>query len=63
MNNPRPDTTLDPAQRTRCEIYTRVMGYHRPIAFFNPGKRQEHADRRYFRESRCGLAPTTPTTA
>jgi hypothetical protein len=22
-------------ERTRCEIYTRVMGYHRPVTSFN----------------------------
>jgi hypothetical protein len=22
-------------ERTRCAIYTRVMGYHRPVASFN----------------------------
>jgi len=38
--------------RTRCEIYTRVMGYHRPVEFWNKGKQQEHAERRYFAEAR-----------
>lgn len=37
-------------ERTRCEIWTRVMGYHRPVAAWNPGKRSEHAERVYFRE-------------
>ncbi|NCC29774.1 MAG: oxidoreductase [Gammaproteobacteria bacterium] len=37
-------------QRTRCEIWTRVMGYHRPVSAFNAGKRAEHAERCYFRE-------------
>ena len=23
------------SERTRCEIWTRVMGYHRPISSFN----------------------------
>lgn len=38
------------SERTRCEIWTRVMGYHRPITSFNPGKQSEHRERRYFRE-------------
>ena len=38
-------------QRTRCEVWTRVMGYHRPVHAFNAGKRAEHAERRPFRES------------
>ena len=37
-------------QRTRCEIWTRVMGYHRPIDTWNPGKQAEHQERRYFTE-------------
>ena len=36
--------------RTPCEVWTRVMGYYRPTKYFNPGKRQEHADRKHFRE-------------
>lgn len=36
------------AQRTRCEVWTRVMGYHRPVASWNPGKQSEHQERRYF---------------
>jgi hypothetical protein len=26
------------------------MGYHRPVASFNIGKRGEHGERRFFRE-------------
>ncbi len=35
---------------TRCEIWTRVMGYHRPVSSFNAGKKGEHRERRFFRE-------------
>ncbi|MGD9971232.1 MAG: anaerobic ribonucleoside-triphosphate reductase [Sulfuricurvum sp.] len=38
------------AERTRCIVYTRVMGYHRPVESFNIGKKQEHKERRYFDE-------------
>ncbi|HKY70278.1 MAG TPA: ribonucleoside triphosphate reductase [Gammaproteobacteria bacterium] len=38
-----------------CEVWTRVMGYHRLVAAFNPGKKGEHEERRHFRESRCNL--------
>ena len=41
---------LTDLERTRCEIWTRVMGYHRPVHAFNPGKQAEHAERKYFRE-------------
>jgi len=37
-------------ERTRCEVWTRVMGYHRPVAAFNAGKRSEHRERQYFVE-------------
>lgn len=43
-------STLAEHRRTRCEIWTRVMGYHRPVAAWNPGKQSEHAERRYFAE-------------
>jgi len=33
-----------------CEVWTRVMGYHRPVSSFNVGKRGEHADRVPFAE-------------
>ncbi|AJY68349.1 hypothetical protein RW64_01415 [Geobacter sulfurreducens] len=38
-------------QRQPCEVWTRVMGYHRPVASFNTGKQAEHAERQFFRES------------
>lgn len=37
-------------ERQPCEVWTRVMGYHRPVSQFNAGKKSEHAERRYFRE-------------
>jgi hypothetical protein len=37
-------------ERQRCEVWTRVMGYHRPMASFNIGKQGEFAERRYFAE-------------
>lgn len=40
-------------ERTRCEVWTRVMGYHRPVSEFNPGKQSEHAERRHFQENAC----------
>lgn len=38
-------------ERTRCMVYTRVMGYHRPVESFNLGKKGEHRERNCFRES------------
>ena len=41
---------LDDDERQRCEVWTRVMGYHRPVASFNIGKKGEHGERRFFVE-------------
>jgi hypothetical protein len=38
-------------QRTRCEVWTRVMGYHRPVTNFNIGKKSEHYSRKHFSEA------------
>jgi anaerobic ribonucleoside-triphosphate reductase len=38
-------------ERTRCEVWSRVMGYHRPVSQWNPGKQQEYRDRKRFVES------------
>jgi ribonucleoside-triphosphate reductase (formate) len=35
-----------------CEVWTRVMGYHRPASSFNTGKQGEFEERVYFRERR-----------
>ena len=35
-------------ERTRCEVYSRVVGYLRPINQWNYGKRQEFNDRQVF---------------
>lgn len=37
-------------ERQRCEVWTRVMGYHRPVSEFNPGKKGEHYERTHFVE-------------
>lgn len=41
-------------QRQRCEVWTRVMGYHRPVSQFNAGKRSEHQERQHFTERHTG---------
>jgi len=50
--------TLRDEERQRCEVWTRVMGYHRPVASFNTGKKGEFAERRHFEERSAGLART-----
>jgi anaerobic ribonucleoside-triphosphate reductase len=43
--------TLSDDERQPCEVWTRVMGYHRPVASFNIGKKGEHAERRFFNQA------------
>lgn len=40
------------SKRTKCIVYTRVMGYHRPVESFNIGKKGEHKQRVKFVESK-----------
>lgn len=46
--------SLEPSKlkekRTKCIVYTRVMGYHRPVESFNIGKKGEHVQRVKFIE-------------
>jgi anaerobic ribonucleoside-triphosphate reductase len=48
---------LKDEERQRCEVYTRIVGYHRPVSWFNKGKQSEHRERKYFVEGGrdCGL--------
>lgn len=41
---------LEEEERQPCEVWTRVMGYHRPVASFNTGKKGEFAERQFFYE-------------
>nr|MDP2191100.1 anaerobic ribonucleoside-triphosphate reductase [Rhodoferax sp.] len=43
-------------ERQRCEVWTRVMGYHRPMSSFNTGKKGEFHERTYFDERNCNKA-------
>ncbi len=49
------NTPLKNEDRQKCEIWTRVMGYHRPVSSFNPGKKAEHIEREHFVESKVQL--------
>ena len=50
-----PATELRDDERQPCEIWTRVMGYHRPVSSFNRGKQGEFCERVTFKLDR-----TTP---
>jgi len=41
---------LKDEERQRCEIWSRVMGYHRPVSGYNVGKKGEFAERVNFKE-------------
>ena len=43
----------DGQERQLTEVITRCMGYHRPVNFWNIGKRAEHAARKQFTESQA----------
>jgi hypothetical protein len=56
LNNPTDAAALlADEERQPCEIWTRVMGYHRPVSSFNRGKQGEFAERKYFTEAKAKL--------
>ena len=42
--------TITDEERQKCEVWTRVMGYYRPVSEFNIGKKSEHAERVFYKE-------------
>ena len=42
--------TTDQTKRTPCLVYTRIMGYLRPVQDYNIGKKSEFYSRKYFDE-------------
>lgn len=50
-------TVIPEAERVKAEVYSRVVGYLRPVEQWNIGKQAEFADRKVFR-----LAPTDDRT-
>jgi anaerobic ribonucleoside-triphosphate reductase len=56
MNSKQQQTAIPQEQRQPCEVWTRVMGYHRPVASFNTGKKSEYAERKFFCESNKHLS-------
>lgn len=49
----------DKQQRTdntvmiQCEVYSRVTGFYRPVHTFNPGKKEEFAERTFYNVNMC----------
>lgn len=52
---------LTDAERQPCEVWTRVMGYHRPVASFNTGKQGRAPRAPVLQRARlCPLTPALP---
>lgn len=47
------EITLTDDERQPCEIWTRVMGYCRPVSEFNKGKKAEFQERKNFTEEKA----------
>lgn len=44
---------LSDQERQSCEVWTRVMGYCRPVSEFNKGKKSEFKERKCFSEEKA----------
>ncbi len=40
------------SERVKCEIYSRVVGYLRPVSQWNEGKKEEFKDRKTYERTR-----------
>lgn len=38
-----------PVKRVACEVYSRIVGYLRPVQDWNKGKQQEFAERKTYK--------------
>jgi len=38
-------------KRTKCEVYSRIVGYLRPVSQWNPGKEAEFYKRKLYKTS------------
>lgn len=47
------DIKLSDEERQPCEVWTRVMGYLRPVSEFNKGKKSEFYSRVCFSETKA----------
>jgi hypothetical protein len=46
-------------RKVRCEVYSRIVGYLRPVQNWNTGKKQEFADRKPFAATSGGPCRVT----
>lgn len=43
--NPKHEQQPETELRVPCEVYSRIVGYLRPVDAWNPGKRSEYEER------------------
>ena len=55
MKEEKTEIALADNERQACEVWTRVMGYHRPISAYNIGKKGEFEERVNFSEHPKGI--------
>ena len=56
MHNSNPDETqAQPELKIPCEVYSRVVGYLRPVQNWHQGKQQEFRERKPFRVPEAAL--------
>ncbi len=49
-NKPKPETIQTEAEvKIPCEVYSRIVGYLRPVQNWHQGKQQEFSERKTFR--------------
>ena len=44
----RLEKELESVKGTTCEVYSRIVGYFRPVKQFNPGQEAQYHDRKTF---------------
>ena len=52
--------TLEALKRVPCEVYSRIVGYLRPVRDWNQGKQQEFSERKTYDVSAVPPAQATP---
>jgi ribonucleoside-triphosphate reductase (formate) len=48
-----------PTCQSECEVYTRIVGYLRPVEQWNKGKRAEYGNRKHVDQKALGVPTTT----
>lgn len=43
-----PEDTAEAKKKVPCEVYSRIVGYLRPVQDWNEGKQQEFAERKTY---------------